>query len=225
MIVESSNPAHSVADSAACRDGIRVPGTDGGHRCRDDGDGAAGPLCAARGKPVREAGGDVLQSGVPAQHISSPTSAPRAAAGHVARAGDLGAPGARARCRRRRRPEATARGRRPRLGRIRTGFSRSRQRQPRDVAGAAVRSLRDARAHAARATQGRSGAVGAGAEDGDDLSRSGAARRSRRRQRALRGDPAKPLGCDVHRARVRGRLRADRPRRSQDRARDARNAR
>ena len=92
-------------------------------------------------------------------------------------------------------------------------------------AGAAVRSLRDAGPHAARRPQGRRGVVGAGAEDGDGLSRSGAPGRPCRRQRAVRGHPAEPLGCDVHRARVRGRLRADRPRGSQDRAGDARNAR
>ncbi len=60
--------------------GVRVTGADGGHRRRDDGDRPAGPLCAARGESVREAGGDVLQSGVPAQHISSAASAARAAA-------------------------------------------------------------------------------------------------------------------------------------------------
>ena len=80
-------------------------------------------------------------------------------------------------------------------------------------------------AHAARRTAGCGGTVGAGAEDGDDLSRRGAPRRPRRRQRALRGDPDEPLGRDVHRPRVRGRLRADRPCRPQDRAGDARNAR
>ena len=112
-----------------------------------------------------------------------------------------------------------------RTGGVRAGVPRSGQRQPRDGAGAAVRSLRDAGPDAARRPQGCRGAVGAGAEDGDDLSRSGAPGRPCRRQRALRGDPAEPLGCDVHRARVRGRLRADRPRGSQDRVGDARNAR
>ena len=46
MIVESSNPAHSVADSRACREAFGVAGTAGGHRRRDDRDGAAGPLRA-----------------------------------------------------------------------------------------------------------------------------------------------------------------------------------
>ena len=74
-------------------------------------------------------------------------------------------------------------------------------------------------------SQGCRGVVGAGAEDGNEVPRSDAARRPRRRQCTLRGDPAEPLGCDVHRARIRGRLRADRSRRSQDRLGDARNAR
>ncbi len=108
MIVESKQPGTLAGRFGRLPGGVRVTRADGGHRCRDDGDGPARPLCPARGQPVREAGSDVLQSGVPAQHISPTASASRAAAGHIARAGDLGATGADARCRRRRRPQATA---------------------------------------------------------------------------------------------------------------------
>ena len=68
-------------------------------------------------------------------------------------------------------------------------------------------------------------AVGAGPEDRDDLSRGRSARRSRRRQRVVRRDPRQPVRGHVHRAQLRGRLRADQPRRSQDRAGNPRNAR
>ncbi len=50
MIVESSNPAHSIADSAACRAALRRAGTAGGGRRRDDRDRAAGALRTARGQ-------------------------------------------------------------------------------------------------------------------------------------------------------------------------------
>ncbi len=51
--------------------GVRIPGTAGGHRRRDDGDRPAGTLRAARGQPVREAGMHLLQSRVPAQRLSA----------------------------------------------------------------------------------------------------------------------------------------------------------
>ena len=79
MIVESSNPAHSLADSDACREAFELAGTDGGHRRRDDRDRPAGPLRAARGISVREGRSDVLQSRVPAQHLPSAPSADGAA--------------------------------------------------------------------------------------------------------------------------------------------------
>ncbi len=47
MIVESANPAHSVADSAACAAAFRSLGADGGLRRRDDRDRPAGALRAA----------------------------------------------------------------------------------------------------------------------------------------------------------------------------------
>ena len=111
MIVESSNPAHSLADSAALPRGVRGARAARGHRRRDDRDRPAGRLRAAGREPVREVGGDVLQLRVPAQHLPPAPPAARAAAGHAARARDLRA--ARARARRRRRRRARSRCARP----------------------------------------------------------------------------------------------------------------
>ncbi len=68
--------------------------------------------------------------------------------------------------------------------------------------GAAVRVVRDAGTDSARRPFGCGRVVGPGAEGGDDLSGGGAPRRPRRRQRAVRRDPDQPLGSDVHRPRV-----------------------
>ena len=57
------------------------------------------------------------------------------------------------------------------------------------------------------------------------LSGRGAPRRPRRRQRAVRGDPVQSVRRDVHRPRIRRRLRADRPRRPPDQPEPARDAR
>ena len=78
------------------------------HRCGHDRDCSTGPLCAAGGLAVREGRGDVLQSGIPAQHL--PPSAPPdgAVAGNSARTGDLGPADARSGRRRRCRVGAAA---------------------------------------------------------------------------------------------------------------------
>ncbi len=199
--------------------GVRVPGADGGHRCRDDGDGPARPLCACRRRASSRSRRrrSSIWSSRTTHFICATRSSSRC----------------RARCPSRRSGRGWC---------VRSVSSTTPTSQPlREAADKGLEAYAQAFLGAVsanpamarvlpfvlyetlgptlpEATQGCRGAVGAGAEDGDDLSRSGAARRPRRRQRALRGDPAEPLGCDVHRARVRGRLRADRPRRSQDRA-------
>ena len=89
----------------------------------------------------------------------------------------------------------------------------------------AVRAVRDAGPGIARRPRRCGSVVGARAEDGVHVSGRGSPRRPRRRQRAVRGDSSEPLRGDVHRPRIRRRLRPDRPRRSQDRPGHARNAR
>ena len=67
-----------------------------------------------------------------------------------------------------------------------------------------VRALRNARADAARRYVRSGCGVGAGPEDRDDLPRGRAASRPRRRQRAVRRHPEQPVGSHVHRAQLRG---------------------
>ena len=111
------------------------------------------------------------------------------------------------------------------LRRLRTGVSGRSVRQPDAGQDHALRSLRDARPDAARRAGRGGGAVGPGAEGVHELSGRGAPRRPRRRQRAVRGDPVQPVRRDVHRPRIPRRLRADRPRRPQDQPGPARDAR
>ena len=171
MIVESSNPAHSLADSASCRDGVRITGTDGGHRCRDDRNGSAGPLRSSGGHPIREARSHLLQSRVPAQHFSPAPSSSRAAPGHAGRAGDLGAAGPRSRHRRRRRAAAASRRRESRAATHTRRRSPRNQRQPDGGQTGAIRAVRNARADVARWPCRRGSVVGACPEDGTRLSR------------------------------------------------------
>ena len=89
MLVESSNPAHSLARVQAVSRGARRARACGRRRCRADRDRAPRRLRAAGGEPVREVGGDVLQPRVPAQHVPSAGAAARAAGGDAARARDL----------------------------------------------------------------------------------------------------------------------------------------
>ena len=78
---------------------------------------------------------------------------------------------------------------------------------------------------AARGPRERGRALGARPPLRDDLPGSGAPRGPRRRQRAVRRDPRLALRSHLHARRVRRRLRADRPPRQADRARAARDAR
>ena len=75
MLIESANPAHSLADSRRFAAGPAQPGHGGGHRHRHDRDRPAGALCAARRHPVREMGGYVLQFR-DARELFSPAQAP-----------------------------------------------------------------------------------------------------------------------------------------------------
>ena len=97
MLVESSQPGALARRLAALPRGARGARPRRRDRRRDDRDGALRRLRAARGEPVREVGGDVLQPRVPAQHLPPARAAARAAARDAARAGDLLAPDARAR--------------------------------------------------------------------------------------------------------------------------------
>ena len=76
---------------------------------------------------------------------------------------------------------------------------------------AAVPPLRDPRPDAARRSARRGCAVGPCAALRDDLSRRGAARRARRRRCAVRRDHRGSLGYDLHPRRIRGRLRLHHP--------------
>ena len=156
MIVESANPAHSLADSQRMREAldalelvvvIDVAMTETARLRR---------LRAAGAVAVREVGGDVLHPRVPA--TTSSTCARRCfepLPGHAARAGDPPPPGARAR-----RAHATTTSRRcarPRpQGRaaFAPAFLQTMAERP-DLAGArAGRALRDARADARRRRRG-----------------------------------------------------------------------
>ena len=99
------------------------------------------------------------------------------------------------------------------------------QHQPDSGQSGALRAVRDARTDIARRTCRCGRAVGPRAEGGDRLPGGGSARRSRRRQRVIRRDLAEPVGSHLHRARVRGRLRSDPSFGSQDLPRHLRNAR
>ncbi len=91
--------------------------------------------------------------------------------------------------------------------------------------GITIRSVRDVGSGVARRLGRRGSAVGPCTEDGVHLPRGGSPGRARGRQRAVRGDRPEPLRGDVHRPRVRRRLRPDHARRPQDRPRHPRNAR
>ena len=72
MLVESANPAHSLADSSPDARGAGGARPRRRHRRRDDRDGAPAPTtCCRRASPVREVGGDVLQLRVPGQRRST----------------------------------------------------------------------------------------------------------------------------------------------------------
>ena len=110
MVIESSNPAHSLADSERFGEALEaldcvvvmdvaMTETRPSRRLR-----------AARGEPVREARGDLLQPRVPAQHLPAARPAVRSAARHAARGRDLGAAGQGAGRDRRGRARPAARG-------------------------------------------------------------------------------------------------------------------
>ncbi len=76
MIVESSNPAHSLADSPRMRAALERARPAGRPRRRDDRDRSARRLRAPVAVAVREVGGELLLPRVPAQRL--PAAAPRA---------------------------------------------------------------------------------------------------------------------------------------------------
>ncbi len=78
MIVESGNPAHSLADSQRCARRSTRSTLARGDRRGHDRDGPPGRLRAAGADPVREVGGDVLQLRLPAQRVPPAPPAPRA---------------------------------------------------------------------------------------------------------------------------------------------------
>ena len=88
MLVESGNPAHSLADSARMREAIERARPRRRDRRRDDRDRAARRLRAAGAHPVREGRGDVLQLRVPAQRLPPAPPGRRAARRPAARGGD-----------------------------------------------------------------------------------------------------------------------------------------
>ena len=88
MLVESANPAHSLADSQRMREALDVARAPRRHRRGHDRDRAARRLRAARAVAVREVGGDVLQLRVPRNvfHLRRPLLEPLP--GHAGRARD-----------------------------------------------------------------------------------------------------------------------------------------
>ena len=130
MLVESGNPAHSLADSTRMREALAALETRRRHRRRDDRDRAAGRLRAAGAVPVREVGGDVLQLRVPAQRLPPapagarplPTASLPEPEIHARLVEALGALG-------RRGPRPAARRRQPGAGRVRRRVLR-RHRRP-----------------------------------------------------------------------------------------------
>ena len=160
MIVESSNPAHSLADSARCREAfeslelmvvIDVAMTETARLAH-----YVLPAASQYEKP--EATFFNLEFPHNTFHLRHPLLEPLP--GHAARARDLGAAGARARRRRRRRAEAL---RAPRARAAPHTHRRSSRRSAptRDGQGAAIRAVRNAGAHTARRPFRRRGAVGA----------------------------------------------------------------
>ena len=88
MIVESANPAHSLADSQAHAGGAGGARPRRRHRRGDDRDRPPGRLRAAGVDPVREVGGDVLQLRVPPQRVPPARARADAARRAAARARD-----------------------------------------------------------------------------------------------------------------------------------------
>ena len=80
MLVESGNPAHSLADSQRMREALVVARAARRDRRGDDRDRPPRRLRAAGAVAVREVGGDVLQLRLPAQRLPPAPAAPRAAA-------------------------------------------------------------------------------------------------------------------------------------------------
>ena len=80
MIVESANPAHSLADSQRMREALERARPARRDRHRDDRDGAARRLRAAGAVAVREVGGELLLLRVPDERLpAAPAGARRAA--------------------------------------------------------------------------------------------------------------------------------------------------
>ena len=72
MVIQSANPAHSVADSQSFRRALAELDVGRLHRRGDDRDRAALRLRPAGGQPVREVGMHLVQLRVPAQHLPPP---------------------------------------------------------------------------------------------------------------------------------------------------------
>lgn len=92
MIIESSNPAHSLADFATFNPGTCRPRSGRRHRHRPGRDRPPGRLRSSRRLAVREVGGDLLHLRVPPQHLPPAGPGPRPAARHSARTRDLRPP-------------------------------------------------------------------------------------------------------------------------------------
>ena len=180
--------------------GLPSAGADGGRGRRDDRDRPARPLRAARGVPVREAGGDLLQLRIPRTTLSN-------CAGRCSNRcpGTLPEPEIWARLVRalgvlddadlRPLQEAARRGRQAYaeafLAAVATNPTVAKL-LPYVLYETLGPTLPDG-------LSGAAAAVGTGPEDRHDLSRRRAARRPRRRQRAVRRDPGQPVRGHVHR--------------------------
>lgn len=220
MIVESSNPAHSLANSAACREAfaslelmvvIDVAMTETAWLAH-----YVLPAASQFEKP--EATFFNLKFPRNTFQLRRPLLTP--AAGHAARTRDLGPAGAGARRGDGGGSAAAARRRAARPARLHRSVPDRCVHQSDCGAATSVCAVRNAGANPAGRTAWRRRAVGSRPKGRPDLSGGGAPRRSRRRQRAVRRHPGQPVGGDVHRARLRGRLHPDRPPRPQDRARN-----
>jgi hypothetical protein len=81
LIVESGNPAHSLADSQRMREAIATLDVCRGHRRVHDRDGPVGRLRATGGDAVREVRSHLFQLRVSPERVPSPPTAPDAARG------------------------------------------------------------------------------------------------------------------------------------------------
>ena len=176
--------------------GVQLAGADGGHRRRDDRNGAVGPLRPARGdRSTRSRESTFFNLEFPHNtfHLRHRLMEPLDGTlpepeiwARLVRALDIV-------------DDAELEPLRRAAGESREAFTaaflQAVSDQPDTGQGAALRAVRDTGTDSARGSFRRGRTVGPGPEGGDGLSGGGAASRPRRRQCAVRRDPVEPSGC------------------------------